>query len=637
MHLSQGTLARAFLFVSRDPELRSHVLHRYAKSSGAAFRHLGELITRVLIAASFAIGYVAAQEPASEFENARDGVQYVGTEQCIDCHRDYYQSYLQTTHSAATRLTDPAQEADSAVFEQALTGIRYEVLRRDGKLIHREVLRDVDGETLAVTEKPIRYTVGSGAHGKSYLYESGSFLGQSPITWFDETKSWGMSPGFDRPFHKSFHRTVGTDCVFCHVGSIDREKQNPYKFEILETTIGCERCHGPGELHVARYRDDPDATGVDRTIVNPTKLSRELGEAICQQCHLQGIGKADVSGKDSWDYRPGLALTDFRVDYQLGLGGQRMRIVGHVEQLHASECYQQNETLTCVTCHDPHNPVPTESRIDFHRQVCLNCHADETCGKPLAERERLADNSCYQCHMPKAPTNVTHAAFHHHRIGIHEQSESEESPTGALLPVIDVSRLTKREQDRCAALAKIALMDDRPLALDYEALGMQATETLIRLKQTGPVDARTDSELARLAFAQDQRQIARDLAGQALNKEVLPTMARIEATRVLAQIAFQSGDAEKAVELYRLLANYHRDARDMFFLGLCENNAKNVSAAIAALERSIEIDPTQVGPHSALRAIYTARGETAKAKAHAEAQERLTALREKWAEQAQAE
>ena len=112
-------------------------------------------------------------------------------------------------------------------------------------------------------------------------------------------------------------------------------------------------------------------------------------------------------------------------------------------------------------------------------------------------------------------------------------------------------------------------------------------------------------------------------------------MARIEATRVLAQIAFQQGDAEKAVERYRLLANYHRDARDMFFLGLCENNVKNLPAAIAALERSIEIDPTQVGPHTALRAIYMARGEAAKAEVHAEAQRRLTLLREKWAEQAQ--
>ncbi len=577
---------------------------------------------------------LSGQESAIEFENAREGVKYVGTEQCIECHQDQYQSYLRTTHSVATTLTDPSKEADSGVFDQQLTGIRYEVFRRDGQLIQQESLRDVAGDTLAVTEQPIVYTVGSGTHGKSYLYRSGPFLGQSPITWFQQTKSWGMSPGFDRPFHKSFHRTIGTDCVFCHVGSINRLKQNPYKFEILETTIGCERCHGPGELHVARYRNQPNATGVDQTIVNPASLSRELGEAVCQQCHLQGITKTAVSGKDSWDYRPGLPLSDFRVDYQLGLGGQRMRIVGHVEQLHASKCYQQDATLTCTTCHDPHHPVPAESRVDFHRQACLKCHADESCGKPLAERERVAGNSCYQCHMPKAPTNVTHAAFHHHRIGIHTTDNADIKPTGELFPVISVAQLTQREQERCEALAKIVLLEERPISLDYEDLGIQAAETLIRLKQTGPVDARSDSQLALLANAQDQRSIAEDLAQDALSKDVLPTMARIEATSLLAQLAFQKGDAQQAVTLYRLLADYHRDARDMFFLGLCENNVGNVPAAIEALEKSLEIDPTQVGPHSALRAIYQARGEQAKADAHAKAQQQITELTEKWKQQA---
>ena len=567
-----------------------------------------QMVARIGAACCLALSLCTAlsgQEKTIQYDNASDGVKYVGTQQCIECHQDYYQSYLRTTHSVATTLTDPDQEAESAAFDQELTGTLYEVLRKDGQLIHRETLRDAEGETLAVTEKPIVYTMGSGDHGKSYLYRSGPFLGQSPITWFKETGSWGMSPGFDRPFHKSFHRTIGTDCVFCHVGSIDRLKQNPYKFEILETTIGCERCHGPGELHVAKHRNSTGesvqgaaAADQDLTIVNPANLSRELSEAVCQQCHLQGIGKADVSGNDSWDYRPSLPLSDFRVDYQLGLGGERMKIVGHVEQLHASECYKQDATLTCTTCHDPHNPIPAELRVDFHRQACLNCHSNEACGKPLVERERVAENSCYQCHMPKADTNVTHAALHHHRIGIHDDDHVETEPTGELFPVIDVAQLSQREQDRCEALGKIVLLQERPVKLDYDDFAIQAAESLIRLKQSGPVDARSDSQLALLASAQDQRTIAEDLCQEALQKDVLPSMARIEATSMLAQIAFQKGDVQQAVKLYRLLANYHRDARDMFFLGLCENNVGNVPAAIEALEKSLEIDPAQVGPHS---------------------------------------
>lgn len=582
---------------------------------------------------------VSAQEATPEYKNTKAGVEYVGTEKCVACHQDQHASYLKTTHSVATTLTNLSEEAPSGEFVQEQTGTLYEILRREGQMIHREVLRDTDGKTLAVTEQPIAYTVGSGTHGKSYLYRSGSYLGQSPITWFQDTQSWGMSPGFDRPFHKSFHRTIGTDCVFCHVGSINRLKKNPYKFEIIETTIGCERCHGPGELHVAKHRDlldskDDQVGDLDLTIVNPANLSRELGEAICQQCHLQGIAKVDITGEDSWDYRPSLKLSDYRVDYQLGLQGQQMKIVGHVEQLHASACYQQDATLTCITCHNPHNPVAAEARIDFQRQACLKCHENQACGKPLQERETLADNSCYQCHMPKADTNVAHAAFHHHRIGLHSEEKVQVKPTGQLLPIISVAQLSERERQRCEALAKVVLLEESPDGLDYEDFGIEATESLIRLKQTGPVDATCDSQLAFLANSQDQKAIAKSLAQDALQEESLPTMARINAASLLAQLAFQDGDSEQAVKYYRLLANYHRNARDMFFLGLCENNVGNVPAAIEALRASLKIDPAQVGPHTALRAVYQATGQQAKADAEAEMQLRISELTQRWRDQA---
>ena len=49
--------------------------------------------------------------------------------------------------------------------------------------------------------------------------------------------------------------------------------------------IGCERCHGPGELHVAH----PEIIGGrDMTIVNPASLAPSLRDAVCEQCHLQG-------------------------------------------------------------------------------------------------------------------------------------------------------------------------------------------------------------------------------------------------------------------------------------------------------------------------------------------------------------
>lgn len=564
------------------------------------------------------------------WENTRPGVSYVGTQQCIRCHQDQHASYLNTTHSVATTKTDPGGEPGPATFDHALSGGRYEVEHKNGSLIHREIMRDREGHPISVTEEAIAYSVGSGTHGKSYLYKSGNFLAQSPLTWYSDTGTWHLAPGYDQPMHKSFRRKIAAECLFCHVGSIDQKEHNPYDFEIVETTIGCERCHGPGELHVKKFQHNPDTSGDDNTIVNPARLSRELGEGVCQQCHLQGLCTATVSGKGEWDFRPGLPLTDFRIDYQYRLGNEKMRIVGHVEQMHGSRCYQQTETLTCVTCHHPHQPVAAKDRVEFYRSTCLQCHEDQACGKPLQQRMELANNSCYQCHMPKAETNVAHAAFHHHRIGVHdEDDELSGEPTNGLKPVLPVTALSRRERERCAAVAKVNLIRKKPGLPGAADLAMQATGSLIQLKQTGPLDALANSKLAWLADAQGQREIAEQLAQETLSMEPRPTLARIDATSVLAHIAFQKGDKQQAVRLYRQVTQQDRDSYELYYLGLCENNVGDTTAAIAALNQSIQLDPLQVSAHAALQAIYQAKGQPDKAAEHEQAAQRNRSLRAK--------
>ncbi len=574
-------------------------------------------------------GMLCGQDPDSTWENARPGVNYVGTQACVECHKEQHASYLQTTHSVATMRTDPDQEAASTVFVHPVLGYQYEVERKDGSLIHRETIPAADGETLISTERAIDLTIGSGQHAKSYLFREGPYFGQSPLTWYEAPNAWRMSPGYEGAYQPSFRRKIRSECVFCHVGSIDVKEMNPYQFEVLELTIGCERCHGPGELHVAKYRNNPAPSIDDRTIVNPANLPRELGEAVCQQCHLQGANWVTTSGKDYWNFRPGLPITDFRVDYQLTEGSGSMRIVGHVEQMHASECYKQSETLTCTTCHDPHHPVPQAERVDYQRSVCLNCHKDESCGVSHEQRMREADNSCFECHMPKADTNVAHAAFHHHQIGIHSKdAPSPPKKVGQqieLVPVLDLSGLSERERIRCGALAKAIHLRGDPENPDYDHFGYEATEELIKLKSMGPVDADCDSQLALLAIAQQQPEIAEKLAKEALVKEPRPTLAHIEARALLGRIAFQSGRHAEAVEQYRAVNKLHLDDTDMFYLGLCESNVGNVQAAIAALKRSLEINPLQVGPHHALEAIYTANKQEGNAAYHAEMKQKISA------------
>ena len=543
--------------------------------------------------------------------------KYVGTEKCVECHKEQHASYLQTTHSKAARWTDASTEPIEGAFYHDASENTYKAIHRDGKLLHQEIQHRSDGKKVLQTEADIVFSIGSGAHGISYVFRDGDFWVQSPVSWFKDSKSWGMSPGFDQPLHTSFTRSIRSGCVFCHVGSIDAKKGNPFAFDITEATIGCERCHGPGDKHVKKYaaaKPGQKLTGAP-FIVNPDKLSRELSESICHQCHLQGAAKAIVSDKNEWDYRPGTDLTDVRVDYQYETGEGKMRIVGHVEQMHASECYKQTETLSCVTCHDPHNPVKPEQAVKHFRSVCYSCHQDEACGKPHAERIELAANDCAKCHMPKRDTNVAHAAFSQHRIGIYQSSSDSYEKANGLIAVVAPTNASVLERKRLDAIAKYKIFQSRP-GNQLVELGLESATSLVKLKEAGANEETLNATLAQLCQEQGQAQIAMMLSSLVVKQQPKPTLSHIQANDLLAQSFFRRNDFKRALTYYRNSSTYRRRARDHYYLALCENNTGNIPGAIAALGRALEIDPLLEPAHAALQAIYQAGKKPEKSKHH---------------------
>jgi hypothetical protein len=273
--------------------------------------------------------------------------------------------------------------------------------------------------------------MGSGLHAHSYLTRRDGFWIESPLTWYAEPQQWELSPGYDPTTQATLDRVITTDCAFCHVGQIRIHGNDMHRFTIEEVSIGCERCHGPGQHHVTAHRaaerggrgdsQESNAIPLDvaQDIINPLSLSREAQEAVCSQCHLQGIIFSRSSGFNRWDFVPGQLLSDAITQYQLDGVDPQFRIVGHAEQLHASACYLQTETLTCTTCHDPHAPPLS---IEEYRQACIECHQTNGCSVREDDRIRTQHDDCSVCHMPIRPTNVTHAALHDHRIAVHDRS-----------------------------------------------------------------------------------------------------------------------------------------------------------------------------------------------------------------------
>ena len=313
-------------------------------------------------------------------------------------------------------MSSPAEsqpEANGVVFQVA--DLVYSVLRRDGRVFHREEKRDERGRTIAANEEEVRYVLGSGRRGLAFLVERGDRLYQSPITWYAQERRWDLAPRY-RIWNGHFNRPITAGCLFCHTNRFDMAEGRPPVFHGL--AIGCERCHGPGELHARR----PEAVdGHDWSIVNPADLEPpSLRESVCEQCHWQGAQRTNQPGRSAFDYRPGLPFDRFvRVSEVSGDPVSRLQAVGQVEQMHRSRCYQESGgELGCITCHDPHRlPEPGE-RVAYYQSRCLQCHAEHGCALPRAQRlAQRPDDDCTACHMPRSHAlDIAHTAITVHTI-----------------------------------------------------------------------------------------------------------------------------------------------------------------------------------------------------------------------------
>jgi hypothetical protein len=214
-------------------------------------------------------------------------------------------------------------------------GVQYTVERRDGRLVHKAARRGSDGSVRAEFEAEVSYALGSGTRGISFLIDRQGSLFQSPLSWYAHPGRWDIAPGYrERNTHPGFERPISPGCLFCHTNQVRPVPAtlNRYEAPIFRGhAIGCERCHGPGALHLNR---DGPATETDLTIVNPANLTSTLRESVCQQCHIQGSYRFTRAGHEPFDFRPGLPIYRFWAIYLKKNGNQnRFEAVGHVEQM----------------------------------------------------------------------------------------------------------------------------------------------------------------------------------------------------------------------------------------------------------------------------------------------------------------
>ncbi|WP_317896607.1 multiheme c-type cytochrome [Aurantibacillus circumpalustris] len=369
--------------------------------------------------------------------NHSDTAKYIGMNTCRQCHQSIYNTFIETgmgkSFDVASRKKSFGDFISASIYDR-IANLQYRAYWNKDSLFIKEFRLSKKDTTHTRTEK-VNYIIGSGQHTNSHMYSVNGYVHQMPMTYYTQKKHWDLPPGFENGVNTRFSRKIGLECMSCHNAYPEFVKGSENKFTRLPNGIDCERCHGPGSIHVAQRSTGSKVDTskyIDYSIVNPAKLSIDAQFDICQRCHLQGNAVLK-EGKSFYDFKPGQKLSDFISVFlpKYKNADDEFIMASHADRLKQSACFIKSyekvkdnrslkpykEALTCVTCHNPHVSVKQTNKNVFN-DACTNCHSNASeINNVHNELKNNELKNCVSCHMPASgSTDIPHVSVHDHYI-----------------------------------------------------------------------------------------------------------------------------------------------------------------------------------------------------------------------------
>jgi len=371
----------------------------------------------------------ADEDDASKWQNLGADAQYVGMNTCRSCHEAIYQSFIKTGMGRSFGPATAGRTAGNFHHNKPLydtyKDLYYQPYLKDSLLFVKE-FRLKGHDTIYSRKEQISYIIGSGHHTNSHIINENGYLYQAPFTYYTQKGEWDFPPGFENGQNSRFSREIGIECMSCHNTLPGFDSGSVNKFSYVPDGINCERCHGPGSIHVKNKlagKLTDTSKGPDYTIVNPRKLPYNLQIDVCQRCHLQGDAVLKP-GKTFFDFRPGMKLRTVMDEFLPVYENQEhgFLMASQAERLQKSQCFlktqnkAQDQRLNCITCHNPHISVKYTPE-QYFLDKCRGCHKNAHHQDPQVLQ--TAGSNCISCHMPKSSAiDIPHVTITDHDIRI---------------------------------------------------------------------------------------------------------------------------------------------------------------------------------------------------------------------------